>query len=203
MQMEESTAMKNGAPHEPSYRFGPVTPETWGDFEALFEPRGACGGCWCMWWRLTRKEFNAGKGSENRAAMKALVDGGHVPGLLAFDGDTPVGWCSVASREFFPRILTSRTLRPIDELPVWSAVCFFIHKEYRRRGLAVALLGAAADYAGSQGATILEGYPNVDPPRDLPPAFLYTGTVSLFARAGFHIAAQHGKSRAIMRKTLV
>ncbi len=195
--------MENGAPHEPSYRFGPVTPDTWEDFEALFGPRGACAGCWCMWWRLTRKEFNAGKGSENRADMKALVDGGHVPGLLAYDGDVPVGWCSVAPREFFPRILSCRTLKPIDDLPVWSAVCLFIQKAYRRKGVAVALLGAAADFARSRGAKILEGYPNVDPPKDLPPAFLYTGTVTLFRRAGFKIAAQQGKSRVIMRKRLV
>jgi len=185
-----------------TYSFLPVTPETWGDFEALFGPRGACAGCWCMWWRLTRKEFNAGKGCKNRAAMKALVDGGHVPGLLAFDGGTPVGWCSVAPREFFPRILASRTLKPIDDLPVWSVVCFFIHKDYRRKGVALALLGAAADYARSRGATLLEGYPNVDPPEDLPPAFLYTGTVTLFTRAGFKKAAQQGKSRVIVRRKL-
>jgi len=185
-----------------TYTFRPVTPETWSDFEALFGPRGACAGCWCMWWRLTRKDFDANKGDGNRATMKALVEAGHVPGLVAYDGGAPVGWCSVAPREVFPRILKSRTLRPIDDLPVWSVVCFFIHKAYRRRGVALALLRAAADYARSRGATLLEGYPNVDPPKDLPPAFLYTGTVTLFTRAGFEVAAQQGKSRVIMRKRL-
>ncbi len=186
-----------------TYTFRPVTGETWGDFEALFGLRGACGGCWCMWWRLTRPEFEAGKGDGNKAAMKAIVDGGHVPGILAFDGDMPVGWCSVAPRKFFPRVLRSRTLKPVDDRPVWSVVCFFVEKAHRRKGVALALLNAAAAHARAQGATILEGYPFVDPPADLPGAFIHPGTVTIFKRAGFEKTAQQGKSRVIMRKTLV
>ena len=165
--------------------------------------RGACGGCWCMWWRLTRPEFEAGKGDGNKAAMKTIVDGGHVPGILAFDGDMPVGWCSVAPRKFFPRVLRSRTLKPVDDRPVWSVVCFFVEKAHRRKGVALALLNAAAAHARAQGATILEGYPFVDPPADLPGAFIPSRHRHHLQAGRLQKTAQQGKSRVIMRKTLV
>ena len=65
-------------------KFFPVTKDRWTDFETLFGERGACGGCWCMFWRLTRKEFDSQKGEGNRKAMKAIVESGKIPGILAF-----------------------------------------------------------------------------------------------------------------------
>ena len=66
----------------PRLAYRPLTPERWKDFEALFGERGACGGCWCMWWRLARPEFERGKGAGNRRAMKEIVASGEVPGIL-------------------------------------------------------------------------------------------------------------------------
>jgi len=79
----------------------PLTPKRWPDFETLFGDHGAYGGCWCMWWRSTRREFEERKGEGNRRALKAIADGGKVPGILAYLGQEPVGWCSVAPREEF------------------------------------------------------------------------------------------------------
>src|SRR5262245_26971955 len=79
-----------------SLTFHPLTPDRWDAFEALFGDRGACGGCWCMFWRCSRPDFDANKGAGNKKAMKALVAGGTEPGILAFAADAPAGWCSVA-----------------------------------------------------------------------------------------------------------
>ena len=81
--------------------FHPVTPERWSDFETLFGERGACGGCWCMWWRLKRSEFEKQKGEGNKRAMKKIITSGEVPGVLAYKDGQPVAWCSVGPREVF------------------------------------------------------------------------------------------------------
>ncbi len=189
---------ETGAP-APVWAFHPLTPERWHDFEMLFGPRGACGGCWCMWWRQTRAEFDRMKGEANRQAMKALVESGHVPGILAYSGGKPVGWCSVAPREEFSALARSRVLRPVDDRPVWSVVCFFVDKAYRRQGLTVALLRAAVGYAAAHGATIVEGYPAEPKKPDTPALFVYMGTVSAFRKAGFVEVARGSPSRPIMR----
>ena len=115
--------------------FVPVEKDRWSDFETLFRARGACGGCWCMLWRLTRKEFESQKGEGNRLAMKALIQSGEIPGILALSKGQPVAWCSVAPRHHFPALGRSRILKPLDELPVWSISCIFVEKQYRRKGL--------------------------------------------------------------------
>ncbi len=177
----------------------PLTKERWGDFETLFGARGACGGCWCMWPRVPRAQFLARKGEGNRRDMKALVDGGAVPGLLAYVGGVPAGWCAIAPREEYLRLAGSRVLAPVDDRPVWSVVCFFIARPFRRKGLSVALLKAAADYAAGQGARIVEGYPEEhDSPQ--PDAFVYRGLASAFRDAGFTEALRRSPKRPIMRK---
>ena len=101
---EGEKAMSPDQLKEGSWEFHRLTLERWADFEELFGEHGAAGGCWCMWWRLTGKEFDAQKGEGNRTAMKAIVDSGRVPGILAYHEGHPVGWCSVAPREEFPRL---------------------------------------------------------------------------------------------------
>lgn len=178
----------------------PVTPDRWEDMASLFGERGACGGCWCMWWRLSAGEFEAGKGEPNRRAMEAIVRSGEVPGLLAYADGEPVGWCSVAPREAFPRLARSRILRPVDDRPVWSVVCLFVNRPWRRRGVSVALLEAAAAYAGSREGTVIEGYA-VEPRKDtIPDAFAFHGLASAYLAAGFVEVARRSPTRPIMRR---
>ena len=100
------------------WEFHPLTPDRWSDFEGLFGRHGAAGGCWCMWWRQTAREFDARKGESNRRAMKRIVTSGRTPGILAYHEGETVGWCSVAPREEFPRLERSRILKPLDDEPV-------------------------------------------------------------------------------------
>ena len=179
--------------------FYTVTKQNWKDFEKLFGERGACGGCWCMYWRLKRKDFEAKKGTGNKRAMKKLIDSGVIPGILAFNNSEPVGWCSVAPRDDFLVLENSRILKRIDDKPVWSVACLFIKKNYRNRGLSVQLLRAAKKYVKEQGGRILEGYP-IEPKKDkMPDAFAWTGLASAFLKAGFKEQVRRSETRPVMR----
>jgi GNAT superfamily N-acetyltransferase len=179
--------------------FYPVTKEQWNDFEELFGERGACGGCWCMWWRLKRSTFEQQKGKANREAMKKLIESGEIPGILAYQDRSPVGWCSVAPREKFSSLQRSRILAPLDDKPVWSVVCFFIAKPYQDHGLSLKLLQAAVDFVKKSGGTVIEGYP-VEPKKDrMPKVFAWTGFASTFKKAGFVEEARRSATRPIMR----
>jgi GNAT superfamily N-acetyltransferase len=181
----------------------PLTVERWPDFELLFGPRGACGGCWCMYWRQSRKEYETRHGESNRQAMHALVESGVIPGILAYEAGQPVGWCSIAPRQDFPTLDRSRILKPVDEQQVWSVVCFFVTRSQRRKGLTIQLLRAAVEYATSRKARIVEGYP-VDPKDNkAPDVFVYTGLYTAFIQAGFSEVLRRSATRPIMRYTTV
>ena len=177
----------------------PLTPETWPDLERLFGEKGACGGCWCMWWRLTHSEFELQKGDGNHRALERLVGDGVVPGLLAYAGSQPVGWCAVGPRGGFRRLQRSRILAPVDDQPVWSVVCFFVARSHRDRGVSRQLLAGAKRWLEEQGGGILEGYP-VEPKTDRsPPLFAFTGVARAFEREGFTECARRSPTRPIMR----
>ncbi|MBN1163406.1 MAG: GNAT family N-acetyltransferase [Candidatus Krumholzibacteriota bacterium] len=180
--------------------FHPLTMKHWKDFVSLFGPRGACGGCWCMFWRLSGKEFEARKGEGNKKAMRTLVNSGEVPGILAFHQGRAVGWCALAPRGSYPTLSRSRILKPVDERPCWSVSCFFIDKAYRRKGVSTRLLEAAVAYARSRGARLVEGYPvEPRPGKEAVPVFAYTGLSRAFIRAGFKEVARRSPTRPIMR----
>jgi len=181
-------------------RFAALTPARWDAFAKLFGTSGVTSGCWCMWWRLERKDFRAGLAA-NKRRMKKLVDSGVKPGLLAFSGREAVGWIALAPRGDYPGLAKARTLQPVDDKPVWSVTCFFVAKAHRGRGVTTQLLNAAAEYARKEGATLLEGYPN-QPAVKWPDAGVYTGVVGAFTKAGFKVVAKPSSSRRIMRRRL-
>jgi GNAT superfamily N-acetyltransferase len=152
-----------------------------------------------MLWRLSRSEFERNKGEGNRRAMHNLVESGKAPGILGYHDTEPVSWCALAPRECYPALGRSGVLKPVDDLPVWSISCLFVRKDYRRKGLSIQLLRAAAEYVKSQGGTWVEGYP-VEPKSETVPApFAWTGLASAFLKAGFHECARQAPSPPIMR----
>lgn len=183
--------------------FKPLTNKTWAEFESLFGEKGACAGCWCMYWRIPRKEFESNRSPDNKRLMKKLVKRGTVPGILAFDGERPVGWCAFAPRTDYVRLGNSRILKPVDDREVWSVSCFFIDRRSRGKGVATALLKAAAKEAKRMGVGVLEGYP-IDPEggKKYPPAFAWHGLASIFTAAGFKEIERRSPTRPIMRLEL-
>jgi len=179
--------------------FHPLTPDRWDDFVRLFGRHGAYGGCWCMWWRETRSEFEKRQGEGNRRAMKKIVGSGEVPGILAYAAGEPAGWISIAPREKFSGLERSRTLKRLDNQPVWSIVCFFVGKDYRHQGIAVPLIRAAVEYAARQGAKVVEAYPTLADIGRLPPVSVYMGIPSVFERAGFVECVRPSARKVIMR----
>jgi len=177
----------------------PLTEQNWRDFEKLFGEKGACGGCWCMYWRQTAREYQDNKGENNRKAMKKLARQPVSPGLLAYVNDIPAGWCSVSARSSFKRLGYSKILKPVDDKTVWSLPCFFIAKPFRNKGLSRNLINAAIDYCKSKGAKILEAYP-VEPNGKQPDVFMYTGIFSAFKKTGFEEVARRSDTRPIVRK---
>lgn len=177
----------------------PLTLDRWSDFEVLFGERGACGGCWCMWYRLPRAEYEAGKGEPNRRRMAKLVEKGRPTGVIAYRGDAPVGWCSVAPREQYQRLRTSRTMRSPDALPVWAILCLYVAPEHRGRGYTVELLRGAARFASESGAPAVEAYPVVPRTGSIPPVFASNGLLSSFLAAGFEVVSRPSESRAVVR----
>jgi GNAT superfamily N-acetyltransferase len=151
-----------------------------------------------MYWKLRGKAFEEVRGYETRQMHKSIIDSGTVTGLLAYLHGDVVGWIAVEPRSAYPRLEHSRTLKPVDDQPVWSITCFFVAKNYRRQGITVELLRAAVEHVKKQGGKIVEGYPTVTD-KDMPAPFIYTGTASAFQQAGFQEVARRSPTRPIFR----
>jgi GNAT superfamily N-acetyltransferase len=177
-----------------------ITPADWPRIAALFGEKGACGGCWCMWWRVPRggKLWESVKGAPNRASLERIVKAGEQHAVLAFADGQPVGWCSFGPRAAFPRLETVRAFRREWTPETWAVVCFYIHPRWRRKGVAGRLLEAAAARAFELGAREIEGYPVESKTGALPAAFAYTGVPRLFEAAGFRpLPRVGGAARAV------
>jgi GNAT superfamily N-acetyltransferase len=173
----------------------PLTAGLWPAFEDLFGARGACNGCWCMYWRIG-PAYRKRPRELNRKDFFKIVEGGPPPGLLAFQGDLAVGWCQLTPRESLPVIDRNWRLRRVDDLPVWCISCFYVRIGHRRQGVTSALIKGALKYAKAHGAMALEAYP-LD--ADLTPSSSSTGYSTTFERTGFQIIARHFPPRPIMR----
>ncbi len=183
----------------------------WLHIQRLFGPRGACGGCWCMHWRVPKggKQWEAVRGEPNRRAFKRLVESGKVSGILAFDGKKPIGWCSFGERIDFPRLDRMKAYRSGDSGSekshrVWSINCFFLAKGYRGKGISVLLAEVAVRAIHRRRGRIVEAYP-ATLTRDgnkLPEAFTFTGPETVFQRLGFKEIQRLAPSRPLYRLDL-
>jgi len=176
-------------------QFHPVTRERLPDLARFSEGHGKFRYCSCMRWRLTSTQFRKSTKDDRVAALEQLVEEDTPIGVLAYAEGEPVGWCSIAPRETYEALERYRALPRIDDSPVWSVVCFFIDRRVRRRGATLSLLRAAVEYARSNGATIIEGYPVEPGPR----LYTYMGSPSTFRAAGFRDVTPKGQARIVMR----
>ena len=187
------------------FTFRDVSPRLWPDLVRLFGERGACGGCWCQWWRIPRggKLWETTKGARARKMMKALFNQNEITGLLAYDGDRPVGWCSYGPRSVFPHVEGMKAYHRDDNIDrdrLWCINCFYIDKDYRRIGLARMMLKAALEFIKARGIKTVEAYPKplTKDGKRLPPAFAYTGPLNIFEEAGFTIIRRLSHSRPLV-----
>lgn len=175
----------------------PLVPALWPALEDLFGPNGACGGCWCMYWRIG-SAYRQRPSESNKSAFRAIVRRGPPPGFLAFAGEQAVGWCQVTPRAALPGLARAPWLKPVDDSPVWSISCFYVRRGYRRQGVTAALIAAALGAAKRAKAPALEAYP-VDTSQTKSGSGMYTGKASTFARLGFKTVARRAPHRPIMR----
>ncbi len=181
--------------------FQPLNSSNFKDFEYLFREKGACEGCWCMQCRLPADEFEASKGEGNRLAMKALVESGQIPGIIAYNDDEPVGWCSLGNREDFPRLPKSHEVKIIDE-QTWIVSCLFIRKDWRRKGIKRALLKHLVAFCQTKGAEVLESHQCNTNFSKYPDAFAWTGIEKAYEAVGFVKDDSSSEKRPIMRFVL-
>ena len=180
--------------------FEPLTKKNWGQFVQLFGNKGACGNCWCMYYRLNKSEFKEGKVDDgNKNAMKELVWENKPAGILGFYDGQAIAWCAFAPREDFIKLEKSRVHKRIDDKRVWSIPCFFIDKKFRRLGVSVALLKGVINYARENEIEIIEAYPTIPTQEKLPDSFAWIGLYNSFERAGFEIADRTSKNRPMVR----
>ena len=193
--MSDQTARK--AAPSGGLTFRPVERGNWADFERLFAARGGPKHCWCMVWRVTAPgERKPADGAGRQAAMARRVRQGVPVGILAYDGEEPVAWCSIAPRSTYRALGGPPSDDPREN--VWSIVCFFVPRRKRGEGLMRRLIDAAVEHARAQGATVIEAYP-VD--RDAP-SYRFMGFVPTFAEAGFREIMRVGLRRHVMRRNL-
>jgi ribosomal protein S18 acetylase RimI-like enzyme len=186
----------------------PLEPDRWDDLVALFEEGGDPKWCWCMFFRLRSKDFAITGARANRTGLRALttsaaVAGSPAPGLIGYRDGRAVGWVSLGPRSAYERLERSTTLRPIDDRPVWSIVCFVVSRGARSQGFARAMLDGAIAYARERGAITLEAYPTPTEGARHPAASLYRGTLGMFQAAGFKVVGWSTPQAKAARRPIV
>src|SRR3954447_7746997 len=195
----------------------PVTAERWDDVVKVFGRRGQDPSwCWCR--RFLRSPVPTSpapvNSPDNRGALRnEIAEAAIPPGLLAYVAGRPVGWTRVGPRSGLAGVGGNRALARVlagdlserAEDGVWWVACFAVESQHRRAGVGSALLVAAVDYARRHGATAVEGHP-VDATAlsaaRVTGSAIFTGTVSMFAAAGFTEVTRTYRTRPVMRLRL-
>lgn len=184
----------------------PVTPDRFEDFADVINPRRRANHCWCTSPRLTAGEVRQLGDGSRESAMRRLCEREHPPGVVTYHDGDPVGWCNVGPRTEITRLVRSRLIRPVDDVPVWSIVCLVVRPGHRRQGVTGRLIEGAVQYAAEHRAPAVEAYP-VDPPKRMDLTAAFVGTRSMFAQADFRVigatkAMASRMPRLVMRRDL-
>ncbi|HET8868521.1 MAG TPA: GNAT family N-acetyltransferase [Agrococcus sp.] len=191
----------------PDFEIHPATHARFADVAAVIGPkRPDATVCWCLSHRIDAKINRSLRGTERGELVEQLTREPVAPGVLAYEGDEVVGWAAVAPRSELP-FQRSRLIPHVDDQPVWSIWCIRVKPGHRGKGVSHALLAGAVDYAASQGAPAVEGYPADNRGEKVDLTMAFVGTRALFEHAGFELAAATdsvagGFPRVLMRKQL-
>ncbi|MDR5701773.1 GNAT family N-acetyltransferase [Agromyces aerolatus] len=194
----------------PALRIVPATRTSLADLESVFGTRGDAAHCWCQWFKIPARDWREiGDDEMHDRLADQLASPGPGPGLLAYDGDEPVGWCAIEPRPALTRLRRSRIVKlgsertDLDDEGVWALSCFVVPPRHRGRGVATELARAAVDFAAEHGARTVEAYAvDVAARARTSAAELYHGTVSMFAAAGFTEVARPTPGRVVMQRVL-
>jgi GNAT superfamily N-acetyltransferase len=188
---------------DPNLDIQPLTPDRLPDLAALFDEGGDPRWCRCAYFHVRGLSWQNSTPASNQALLDARAVGDRPPGLVAYRDARLVGWINVGPREGYERLAYSTVLAPLDERPTWSIVCFVVSRAARRTGVAGALLDAAVAFAAANGARLVEGYPIDADGERVPAASAYHGTLSMFERAGFEVAARRQANRTSRPRPIV
>lgn len=148
--------------------------------------------CWDLHHRFTaaqQREMRIAEGpasaveERRREVVAKLARRKNTPMLVAYVGHEPAGFVSLGPRSDYGRVARSKATPPVDDVPAWVIPCITVRPGYRRRGVAVALLRAAVDYARKHGAPAIEGYPRTE--TKLHDDLAFIGTEAMFKKAGY------------------
>ena len=185
----------------------PAAAERFDDVATMLGPKNPSSSvCWCLSHRIDSRTNRELIGPARGEYVRRLCERPVAPGVLAYDDGTVVGWAAVAPRSELP-FSRSTKIPHVDDLPVWSAWCVRVRPGHRGRGVSYRLLEGAVEYARSQGAPAIEGYPVDNQGRKVDLTMAYVGTRSLFEAVGFTVAAatdavSGGFPRVLMRRDL-
>jgi len=201
----------------PEYTSKELSAKTWPDLARLFEKPeiGDAWWCWCMHHHVesysapenAQPRTRAERAVRNRRQKEKLVRNGRAHGVIVYANREPVGWCQYGPREELPRIDRSRNYRnlaPTDEnKKLWRITCFVVDKKYRKSGAASTALKSALEAIRRKGGGLVEAIPVIK--TDQGPGYMYTGTISMFQKAGFKTVGPFGTGRTttiVMRRTV-
>lgn len=182
----------------------PLTPERWADFEDLFGRQGACYGCWCTHFRLPPAVRRANDRVGNKEHIRARIEAGPPPGLLAYAEGRAVGWMQIGPRADVPewnnagRVSAPVSPQDVVDPRVWAISCFFIRSSARGQGLSHRLVAAGLEFARESGAARVEACP-MDQSKDSRSVGLFVGSTRVFEKAGFACVATRKAGRPLMR----
>ncbi len=186
---------------ESIFTYRPLDPVTWPDFEAMFlRHRGVCGGCWCVYHRVSSADYSKSTREERHARMKAYLDDGTACGIVTYQDGVPIGWCNVGPAQYFVSFDRSPAYRALhisqEQKPDWRIACVFVDKSCRRRHLSGRVLSFAMDYIAANGGGIVEAFPIV---KESTPQPSYTGKLHQYEALGFRPVSPMGTHRMLVR----
>jgi GNAT superfamily N-acetyltransferase len=191
-------------PAAATYTIKPLGPDTWDAFAQLAEKHnGVWGGCWCTWFHPRRKDQGLLDVEPGRPYKELLVREGRAHAALVFDGDAAVAWCEYGTPGELPNIYHRKEYEAgLEKAPDYRLTCFFVDRDYRRKGVAAVALKGALELIAQAGGGEVEGYPQDTQGKKTSSSFLYSATRNMFEKAGFEYERSKGTKNCVMRRVV-